>query len=369
MREPPAIIGRTRCRRGDEGFTLVELMMSLTVIAIGVVGVIGIVNSSFMVAAGASARARAVSVATQHVEALRAVPYDELEISEEATSTVQVVGGTAFTVEQAITRAHASTVLDAYKKAYVAVSWTDRAGFHAIHQSTLVYPGGRGPVASTATTSPPSPVTPLAPNPLTAQKAATGTDEAAVDLAWTVTDPSHIATFVVQYTTGSSTVLVTESLPSDSRTLRVNGLSAATTYRFQIAAASASGARSGWTFADPVTTDPSATGACVIGTPSVDPPRVARRPSSEGATLVVDPVFSVNTSGPCGALTIRYEPTRNDEASRPVGGTSGLRTALIGGRTTRWDVGATFVELFDATGTKRATVKLQVCEQGSKGCS
>lgn len=354
--------------RADDGFTLVELIVSLTVMAIGVVGVIGVINSSFMVAAGASARARAVSVATEQIEAMRAVPYDALEVAEESTVSTQEVGGMRFTVEQAVTRAHAATILNAYKRGYVVVSWTDRAGFHSIHQSTLIYPGGRGPAASTATTVATPTDTPLAPNPLTAAKATTGTDDVAVDLAWTVTDPAHVATFTVQYTTGSTTVLVTDSLPADSRTLRVNGLSASTEYRFHIAAVSEAGTRSGWTFADPVTTDPPATGDCVIGTPSVDPARVARRSASEGATLVVNPMFSVNTTGACGNLSITFEPTRHEPVTRAVSGSSGLRTAVIDGQTTRWDVGATFVELFDASGTKRATVKLQVCEQGAPEC-
>ena len=52
----------------EAGFTLIELAASLTVLAIGIVGVIGVMNGSFRVAVNASARSKAVAVATAAYE-------------------------------------------------------------------------------------------------------------------------------------------------------------------------------------------------------------------------------------------------------------------------------------------------------------
>lgn len=76
----------------DDGFTLVELMVSLTVLAVGVISVVGVMHSSFRVAGAARSRARAVAVATREIGGLRAVPWASLPVSDGVTRSEVVVG-------------------------------------------------------------------------------------------------------------------------------------------------------------------------------------------------------------------------------------------------------------------------------------
>lgn len=363
----------SRSARSDEwGFTMIELMVSLTVLTIGVVGAIGVFNSSFSVAGQASIRSRAVSLATREIEAFRAIPYDRVVFTLAADSATESFGGITFTIQKAVTPADESTVTNAYKQATVSVSWTDHGGTHAVDQTTIVYPGGLGPHPDVpATTSATISVgVPFPPNPLTAAPPANTSDaETAVDLAWLVSDATNVSSFVLRYTTGGSVVVVTDTLPAVSRALRVTGLSAATAYTFQIASKSSTGALSGWVSSQSIITTAPPTAECTIGTPAIDPAQVARKSANEGGTLVVNPVFSVNTSGTCAGLRIEYQPSKHAAVvSRPLDGTSGLRTKSLEDAPVKWDGGSHFVDLYDGAGVKRATVKLLVCESAAKAC-
>lgn len=209
---------------------MVELMVSLTILAIGMVGVVGVFNSSFSVAAGASTRSKAVSLATREVEAFRAMRYSEVPVSDATTTATDQIGGRAFTIEKAVTWLNETTVNQAYKQATVAVSWEDGSGIHQVHQSTILYPGGLGPFAATPSSAPaPSSNAPSAPTVLTAALPAGADGDTGVNLTWTMptTSLELVDRFVIQYSTNSFAAVheVTSTIPPDSRDFRVTGLS------------------------------------------------------------------------------------------------------------------------------------------------
>src|SRR5687768_4742080 len=94
-----------RWAEDEAGFTLVELVASLTVLAVGIVGVIGVMNGSFRVAAVTSARSKAVAVATQEIEALRAQEYDLIDPADPLDPAEEydvVVDGRSYHVTRSI---------------------------------------------------------------------------------------------------------------------------------------------------------------------------------------------------------------------------------------------------------------------------
>ena len=346
--------------------------MALTVMTIGVLGAISVFNSSFAVAAQASIRSRAVALATSEIEAFRAIPYADVPIDTSASTEARAVVGVTFTIERAVTPADEATIPAAYKQATVSVSWSDHAGVHAVVQTTLLYPGGLGPHAASATTTAPAtanPSPPLSPLDVTATPASDpGGSDRAVDLAWTIVDDTNILGFSVRYTTGNDLVVVTDTLPAGSRALRVGGLSSGTSYTFEVGSRASSGAASVWSAATPVLTEAALTADCSIGAPAIDPARVQRRAPGQGGTLLVNPTFSVNTSGSCPGLRVSYRPTKSSEVvSRPLGGSSGLRPRSLEDIGAKWDSGTHLIELHDDAGVHRATVKLLVCD-GANAC-
>jgi prepilin-type N-terminal cleavage/methylation domain-containing protein len=157
-RRADTYIGMDRfvCRRSsDEGFTLVELVVALTILAVGIVGVIGVTNSGFKVAGTASAKSKMVAAATREIEALRAIPYGELAADRNGdglpdcgtvttspswscySEATKKTGGISYKVQRTIkdyVRPTTSDPDDKHKVAVVAVLWTDQSGPHEVHQ-------------------------------------------------------------------------------------------------------------------------------------------------------------------------------------------------------------------------------------------
>ncbi|MDP9441201.1 MAG: fibronectin type III domain-containing protein, partial [Actinomycetota bacterium] len=289
-------------------------------------------------------------------------------------TVTEQIGGLTYTIEKAVTWLDEDTVSQAYKQATVAVSWGDGSGIHQVHQATILYPGGLGPFTG-ATSSAPSSSSNAPPAPLTlAATLPAGADgETGVDLAWTMPTSGLelVETFVVQYSTNLFATVheVTDTEPEESRDLRVTGLSAGTTYSFRVATQSPEGTRSAWSPTATATTSASSTSDCTIGTPAVTPSKVERKAANAGATLESDPVFSVNTSGPCSGLRIVYRPTVTTSQSLVLAAASGgLFTGQLAGTTTPWDVGTHTIELFDSASTKRGQVVLTVCDRNARDC-
>lgn len=351
---------------------MVELMVSLTILSIGIVGVLGVFNSSFAVAAGGSSRSKAVSLATREMEAFRAMKYSDVVVNNVTTTMTEQIGGLTYTIEKAVAWRDDGTVSQAYKQATVVVSWGDRGGIHQVHQSTILYPGGLGTHASSGTATSSS-NTPPAPLTLAASLPAGDDGQNTVDLAWTMPTSGLdlVHQFVVQYSTNSFATPheVTDSMPASARDMRVTGLSAGTAYSFRVASKSPMGKRSAWSPIASITTAGTSLTECSIGTPAVTPAKIERKAANDGAALVSNPIFSVNTSGPCSGLSITYKPTMTTSRTLVLSSsTSGLFTGQLAGTTTPWDVGPHTIELFDILLTKRGQVVLTVCDRNSRDC-
>ncbi len=225
----------------ERGFTMVEMVVSLTILAIGIVGVIGVMNSSFGVSVRTNQRSRAVALATREVESVRAVTWSQLPASSTATTRQEEVGGTTFTVEKAVTWQSRSGNAQAVKRATVAVRWTDADGrVRDVSQTTDVYPGGLGPAATTPTTASCSnSAAPSAPGGLLASlPPLAATADIGVDLVWTppIASTVPVATWRIEMSNNNfgTAQVVTTTQPVSSVTTRVEGLSAGTAYQFRV---------------------------------------------------------------------------------------------------------------------------------------
>lgn len=364
----------------ERGFTLIELMASLTVLAIGIVGVIGVMNGSFRVAAITSARSKGVAVATKHIETVRAAPYDHLVAGGAVEESTDTVGGRTYTVKRAVTMADEATgatpIVGAYKRATIEVSWTDESGFHAVHQETLLYPGGKGRFVPVVTVPVQGNGRPLAPTNLVATaQSISGTT--GVALSWTApseaSNPTPVS-YVVQYSTDATFGTyheVTTTLPIATPTLLVTDLAASTLYHFRVASKAENGNLSSeWATAYNVTTGASLLSTCAIGTASVTPSAVYKKRGNENSGLVSNPVVSVNGVGACATTTLqaRYSPRDGVNATLNLTRSGSIFTGTIVGTSQPWSVGEHPINIYDGTGTKRATMQLIVCDPQKKSC-
>ena len=65
-------------RRGEQGFTLVEVMVAATLLVVGVLGVLSMVDGANKASARTKAREGATNLAREAIEAARAVPYPDV---------------------------------------------------------------------------------------------------------------------------------------------------------------------------------------------------------------------------------------------------------------------------------------------------
>ncbi|HEX7168229.1 MAG TPA: fibronectin type III domain-containing protein [Acidimicrobiales bacterium] len=369
---------------GDEGFTLIELLAAMTVLALGVVGVIGVTNSSMKVAADAGARSKAVSVATQVIEEYRALPYDSIPTGSEPGATGRgrqvPVGTRTFSVdwhidmvdETAAADPAQTATTDAYKSLTVTVSWTDDR-YREVRQETIIYPGGRGrhvPVAAKVPNAPPG--TPAAPSDLVLTIPAGLTGTTAVDLAWVspVASNPPIEGFVVQYSTDYFVTTQYEvSTSNPTPYFRVTDLSAGTAYQFRVASVAANGTTSGWTGIGAISTPANPLAPCRLGLSSVTPKAVHKRGSGNGSKLTTSPRLAVNTIGNCLTTTLRAEYSPRAGVTRTIALTAddGVFEGTINGEEA-WDVGRHDIVIRDGTLAERGSTVLLVCDATKRSC-
>ena len=396
-RRPTSARSGQRQAGSDAGFTLIELMASLTLMAIGIVGVIGVMNSSFSVVNTATARSRATAVATKQIEDLRSRLYEtnrkeaELNVNGSYQTREVPVAGQKFIVKHALTEQTEVIAADdgtstpkAYVKAIVWVNWTDSAGPHDIYQTSLLYPGGLGVHNATSSVQPSGSNTkPLKPSSLTATPV-TGT--ASVDLAWVppAVTPSvpPPARWVIQYSRTTSFAAgevqeIAADLAASVNALRVTGLAEGTTYHFRIFSKSENGVLSQEAAsALNVTTQGAGAVACSVGTTSVTPSAIKKRGGNDSSRLTSNPQVEVQLVGDCSASTFQIEYSPQDGLTRTVALTpvplrTRTLTAPVNGNEAVWVVGDRPIDVYSYTaGVKklRASMRLIVCDNNRPVC-
>ncbi len=178
----------SRAARDDEaGFSIVELLASLTILAIGVVSLLGTLVVAAKAAGTQRGRTNAVFAANQAIENVRSRAYDDIAIWDDdpdmaispTTSSPNsgpvrtefqdhsipirpepmVFAGVTYEILQNVLWVPVEETINgqlryyerAYKLLVVRVNWRDQVGPHSIQVESAIYPGGLGeqPVSCT----------------------------------------------------------------------------------------------------------------------------------------------------------------------------------------------------------------------------
>src|SRR5690242_18105784 len=164
---------------GEGGFTIIEMVVALVILAIVLAPLARVYWSSIRTAGAATHRTDGSSIASREIESMHAVPYAQVgfyadqpgyvstfegltTVSLGSTSPTsgplvpqidtQTTGITQGSVDYSVSRYivwenaddASTTYASAYKRLTVIVSWSDQAGAHTARQDSLLYPGGLG---------------------------------------------------------------------------------------------------------------------------------------------------------------------------------------------------------------------------------
>jgi prepilin-type N-terminal cleavage/methylation domain-containing protein len=316
---------RARAERDESGFTIVELVVAMAILALVMAPMARVFWSAMRTAGVASHRTDGSSIASREIEGMRAVPYAQVGFYDDqtgATSTFEghtmvslgatspatgsipqiqpqtpdpnaassfapdpdpanatpiVQGNVSYAVQRYVVwvdaRDASSTYTQAYKQLTVIVSWNDQSGAHHVRQDSLLYPGGQGtfqgamggtsPTTTTTATLNPSP--PVL-NPVTGLADPAG--ETQVPLSWTQPGAgAAVTSYTIEYSTSSSfpagNFSVVTGLAPSVTNYTVPSLSANTTYYFEVIAYA--GSNSAVSNVQSFATLPAAAPICTLG--------------------------------------------------------------------------------------------------------
>jgi prepilin-type N-terminal cleavage/methylation domain-containing protein len=281
-------------KRGQEGFTLLEMIVAVLILAVAFTALAGVLTSGIRTADASTHRAEGFTIATRVIEGMHAVPYSLLGFYADqspaawGTNTTVILGscstacgitpllkpagtdteaGITYTVQRYIYWEGATAVSppaasapatttdsQAYKGVTVTVTWTDRVGSHTVEQDSIIYPGGLGTytgpggqatttTSTTAATLPGAPGTPtLWPTQPAASSASDGQE---IDVSVPPTGSGGTPqAYYLQYSTDPTftTGVGQVDYPVTPNTqIQVQGLAASTTYYFRAYATNAAG--------------------------------------------------------------------------------------------------------------------------------
>jgi prepilin-type N-terminal cleavage/methylation domain-containing protein len=287
--DPPAVRAPQPDATDASGFTLLELLIAMSLIIIAVIPLTNVIWSGLRTSATSSHRTDAFAIAARETESLHADPYalvgfysDQVAIPWRSNPTVLIgscstsclqpfaplilqaataaIAGVTYSIARYVYWAEAqgvnngstsTTFAQAYKATTITVSWIDVTGHHSLQQDSIVYPGGlglySGPGGSSApTTSTTAP--PLAPGPPSITVAdvqpPSPQDQQEIDLSIVApTGGGAVAAYFVQWSTDLIFPAPAQSpqLPPTSTSYAVQGLATGTTYFLRIFAGNATG--------------------------------------------------------------------------------------------------------------------------------
>jgi prepilin-type N-terminal cleavage/methylation domain-containing protein len=381
--------------RGDDGFTLVELMVAMLVLAIVLTALVPVFYGTMRATASSRQRNVAISLAVKANEQIRSLPYWEIGYGPANTTppacsppsgetavtlssagpmnsmpTTETEGGNPYSLLRCVYWANEqvnSTTTDtgAYVESVVTVTWTDNTGTKTATETSDIYPGGEtqysndpynnfAPAQSTGTGTGPATGSPQDVT-FPAMKGQAATDS--IDIQWSAPSGAPASTqYVVEYNTSDQFVTGPSGIYSTSSGLyatspllsaldwTAGGLAPHTTYWFRVVAVY-NGAASSPTAAQSATTAGTMPATCQIYSLVANPNAAVTDTygylqGEEYITLAVNTSLDCTTGSGVGASVWVYDTTAGDSiAPVQMTGSQAMMNNVVGNGCTAWGPG------------------------------
>jgi prepilin-type N-terminal cleavage/methylation domain-containing protein len=358
--------------RGQEGFTLLELVVALGIVSIAIAGLLSVFGSTLSTTAVDLHRVDAAALATAEMSLLHGAPYGA---TSPTSHSVTREGQTYTIADQTGWATSSGGQSQAYQSLVVIVSWVDRGGSHGLRQDGARYE--RDPAPS------PPPAGCAVPAGAVAAVAATPVAPAdAIDVGWTEPNGATPAT-AWQLEVSPDGVAWTSQLRAEpamaagtAHAVELGGLAPGASYQVRITATAPCG--EGPAAVVGAAASGRSNGSCSLGALTLDHPVAAR--GSGGSTpgaLSADVAVSVTSTGPCpGGLWVGAAPTAGTTTTAALtSSTPGVYGTILPATGQAWDLGRHLVEVFSGSPvagplppTRLGSVVLCVETAGSGTC-
>lgn len=411
-------MGKVATRNADEGFTLVEMMVALMILAIVLTALAPAFYGSLRATALTSERSVAGGLAVAANEQVRSFPYYQVgyyqapggtptDVPTQCTGSNPVtlpsagpvdglpqsklVGGHTYSITRCIywqnssSDSSGSNYPGAYKQSVVTIGWTFNGTAYSIKQTSAVYPGGESSYAQSGAdnnhypsgTIPPAVTTPPSPPQSVSVSSSTSTS-ITLSIIAPASTPTPIDHYEIDFTdsySGAGDVNCLSCVWTYTTTTNssppVSGLTPETTYWFQVRSIAVDGTSSTATTPTSGTTATGGSGGCVVYGVYVNPTQGVVDPNGH---LVNASSFSVwvDASSPCSTqqLQVSYFASGASTYASLTQQSSGAYTGTAGTGSTVWSVGNhQFTVYVGSTAASPLTqVQVDICqENGTTG--
>lgn len=335
----------------DEGFTLVELVIALLVLAIVLAAVAPTFYGTMRASSSTDQRSVANGLALAASEQIRSLPYYQIGYTStpafcnqsgsspvvltystpmSSLATQATVRHTTFQIQSCLYWVAASDgSLQAYKQSVVTILWGNTGQYHYTQTSAL-YPGGESgytkpannftPVTTVPSSgAPPAPPVANSATPYTTSSTDTTTPQTTINVNWNVDNYTNPVQYNVEWWTGSAARPAQPSLatpkpisgspdstnPTTQLDFQVGALKPGTLYYFDVVAVSGGLTSQPSNVVSASTTGSSTPGTCTVYSINVSPaqPLVSGNGTPSNFTSLS---VTVQATSVCSGLSVEY---------------------------------------------------------------
>lgn len=372
VHNPTPIAARAR-NRDDDGFSLLELVVALAVMAIGVSAAVQVYFGALGVSSASLARAQTTGIGSGELERIRALPWSEVGFSSSAGAplsvdgeTTVIVPGVGLAVGQTATNLSGRDVLlersvtwvdlvegGQAKRVVVTATGPSTGSVEGavVRHETLLYRGTG--FETTASPAPPSGA-PVRPGLLTITPD-TFEPASALQLAWTNPGPPPQYWDIEVSTGGPISYVATRTLPGDQLSVTVRGIRSDATPLARVRGRNGTFVGAWRQQSAPVLANDlllPCTGGVVVVSPT---PIVLTAAGQASTTFGVD----FGTSGTCPPLELLV-PYDTGVVSRPMAIDGSGYSVNVPPASGTWNPGTQLLRIVDVGGNVYATTAIEV---------
>ena len=124
-----------RRSRREGGFSLIELIIAITILGIGILSLAGLFPLAMQKVSSGDLESRATFHAQSKIEEMKRIPWDNLTVGQSGNDAIETVFGRTWTVREDVP-------VNGMKQIDVVITWQDKRGPRTVSLSSFLSDSG-----------------------------------------------------------------------------------------------------------------------------------------------------------------------------------------------------------------------------------